>query len=161
MEARIETLSEKKLIGKHITMTFIENKTFQLWSSFMPEKKEIKNSIDSNLYSVEVFPVGYFNHFDPKKTFKKWAAIEVSDFNEIPSNMETLIIPTGIYAVFIHKGPATEADKTYRFIFTKWLPDSEYNVDERPHFAVMTEKYKKDDTSSEEEIWIPVKNKIP
>ena len=161
MEARIETLNEKKLIGKHITMTFIENKTFQLWSSFMPDKKEIKNSIDSNLYSIEVFPVGYFNHFDPTHTFEKWAAIEVSDFNEIPSNMETLIIPTGTYAVFIHKGPATEADKTYRFIFTEWFPNSEYNVDERPHFAVMTEKYKKDDPDSEEEIWIPVKNKIP
>lgn len=160
MEARIETLNEKKLIGKHISMSFIENKTFQLWSSFMPEKKEIKNSIDSNLYSLEVFPVGYFNHFDSKNTFEKWAAIEVSDFNEIPSNMETLIIPTGTYAVFIHKGPATEADKTYRFIFTEWLPNSEYNVDERPHFAVMTEKYKKDDPDSEEEIWIPIKNKI-
>ena len=160
MKARIETLIGKKLIGKHITMSFVENKTFQLWSSFMPERKEIKNSMDSNLYSLEVFPVGYFNHFDPKNTFKKWAAIEVSDFNEVPSNMETLIIPTGTYAVFIHKGPAAEADKTYSFIFTEWLPNSEYIVDDRPHFAVMTEKYKKDDPNSEEEIWIPVKNKV-
>ena len=160
MEARIETLIEKKLIGKHITMSFVENKTFQLWSSFMPERKEIKNSKDSNLYSLEVFPVGYFNHFDPKNTFEKWAAVEVSDINEVPLNMETLIIPTGTYAVFIHKGSAAEADKTYRFIFTEWLPNSEYNVDDRPHFAVMTEKYKKDDPDSEEEIWIPVKNKI-
>jgi len=160
MEARIEILTGKKLVGKHITMSFVENKTFQLWSSFMPERKEIKNPIDSNLYSLEVFPVGYFNHFDPKNTFEKWAAIEVSDFNEVPLNMEILIIPIGMYAVFIHKGPATEAEKTYHFIFTEWLPNSEYNVDDRPHFAVMTEKYKKDDPDSEEEIWIPVKNKI-
>ena len=157
MEARIKILTEKKLIGKHIIMSFVENKTFQLWSSFMPERKEIKNSIDSNLYSLEVFPVGYFNHFDPKNTFEKWAAIEVLDFNEIPPNMKALTIPTGRYAVFIHKGPATAADKTYGFIFTQWLPNSEYDVDDRPHFAVMTEKYKKDDPDSEEEIWIPVK----
>lgn len=160
MEARIETLIEKKLIGKHITMSFVENKTFQLWSSFMPDRKKIKNSMDSNLYSLEVFPVGYFNHFDPNNTFEKWAAIEVSDFNDVPSNMETLRVQTGTYAVFIHKGPATEAEKTYRFIFTEWLPNSKYNVDDRPHFAVMTEKYKKDDPDSEEEIWIPVKNKV-
>ena len=104
MEARIEILSEKKLIGKHIDMSFIENKTFQLWSSFMPKRKEIKNSIDSNLYSLEVFPNGHFDNFDPNNSFQKWAAVEVSDFETIPSEMETLIIPTGLYAVFVHKG---------------------------------------------------------
>ncbi|MCI9845830.1 GyrI-like domain-containing protein [Flavobacterium pectinovorum] len=160
MDTRIEILAEKKLIGKHITMSFLDNKTYRLWSSFMPERKEIQNSIDSNLYSLEVFSIGYFNDFDAKKTFEKWAAIEVSDFNEIPSGMETLIIPDGLYAVFIHKGPAAEAEESYRFIFTEWLPNSEYNVDDRPHFAVMTENYKKEDPNSEEEIWIPVKNKI-
>ncbi|WP_163409723.1 GyrI-like domain-containing protein [Flavobacterium ajazii] len=159
MEARIENLVEKKLIGKHITMSFTENRTFQLWSSFMPKRKEIQKTIDSNLYSLEVFPVGHFNDFDPQNTFEKWAAVEVSDFSETPSGMEPLIIPNGLYAVFIHKGPATEAEKSYRFIFTEWLPNSEYNVDDRPHFAVMTENYKKDDPDSEEEIWIPIKNK--
>ncbi|PXY43378.1 GyrI-like domain-containing protein [Flavobacterium hydrophilum] len=159
MEARIETLTEKKLIGKHITMSFVENKTFQLWSSFMPQRKEIKNSIDSNLYSLEVFSVGYFNHFDAKNTFQKWAAIEVSDFNEIPSGMEALTIPGGLYAVFVHEGPAIEGDKTYRFIFTEWLPASEYRVDDRPHFAVMSENYQRDNPNSEE-IWIPIKKKV-
>jgi AraC family transcriptional regulator len=159
MEARIEILTEKKLIGKHITMSFVENKTFQLWSSFMPERKEIKNTIDSNLYSLEVFPVGYFDHFDAKKTFKKWAAMEVSDYNEIPVNMETLVIPGGLYAVFVHEGPASEGDKTYRFIYTEWLPASEYRVDDRPHFAVMSENYQRDNPNSEE-IWIPIKNKV-
>lgn len=160
MDSRIETLTGKKLIGKHITMSFVENKTFQLWSSFMPERKKIRNSIDSNLYSLEVFPEGYFNNFDPKNTFEKWAAVEVSDLNEIPAGMESLLIPDGLYAVFIHKGPSTEAEKSYRFIFTEWLPDSKYFVDDRPHFAIMTENYKKDDPDSEEEIWIPVKNKV-
>ncbi|GGF24901.1 GyrI-like domain-containing protein [Flavobacterium limi] len=159
MDARIEILTEKKLIGKHITMSFVENKTFQLWSSFMPERKEIKNSIDSNLYSLEVFPIGYFDHFDAKKTFEKWAAMEVSDYNEIPADMETLIIPGGLYAVFVHKGPATEGDKTYRFIYTEWLPASEFKVDDRPHFAVMSENYQRDNPNSEE-IWIPIKNKV-
>jgi AraC family transcriptional regulator len=159
MEARIENLAEKKLIGNYIKMNFIENKTFQLWNGFMPRRKEIKNSIDSNLYSLEVFSVGHFDNFDPGNTFQKWAAIEVSDFEEIPSEMETLIIPAGLYAVFTHKGPASEGHKTYHSIFVEWLPDSEYKVDERPHFAIMGEKYKKEDPNSEEDIWIPIKNK--
>ena len=159
MKARIETVTEKKIIGKSIPMSFVENKTFQLWSSFMPVRKEIRSSIDSNLYSLEVFPVGYFDNFNPGKTFQKWAGVEVSDFNEIPADMETLIIPTGKYAVFIHKGAAAKANETYQAIFTQWLPNSEYKVDERPHFAVMSEKYKKDDPDSEEEIWIPIQIK--
>jgi len=159
MEAQIKIFTEKKLMGKHIDMSFIENKTFQLWSSFMPRKKDIKNSVDSNLYSLEVFPVGHFDNFDPSNTFQKWAAVEVSDFDHIPKEMETLIIPTGLYAVFIHKGPQSEGHKTYHSIFVEWLPNSDYTIDERPHFAVMDERYKKDDPDSEEEIWIPIKNK--
>jgi AraC family transcriptional regulator len=160
MEARIEILSEKKLIGKYIIMSFIENKTFQLWSAFMPKRKTIKNSIDSNLYSLEVFPDGHFNDFDPNNTFEKWAAVEVSDYDEIPSEMKPLTIPTGLYAVFVHKGPQSEGHKTYHSIFVEWLPNSEYMVDERPHFAVMGDQYKKEDPDSEEEIWIPITTKI-
>ncbi|WP_026728961.1 GyrI-like domain-containing protein [Flavobacterium denitrificans] len=159
MEAQIKILTEKKLVGKHTTMSFLENQTFQLWSGFMPRKKEIKNTVNNNLYSLEVFPVGYFDNFDAGRNFQKWAAVEVKNFPVIPKEMETLIIPTGIYAVFLHKGPASDAHKTYHSIFAEWLPNSEYTVDDRPHFAVMDEKYKKDDPTSEEEIWIPIKNR--
>lgn len=159
MEPQIKIFTEKKLVGKHIDMSFIENKTFQLWNGFMPKRKEIKNSVDSNLYSLEVFPVGHFDNFDPNNTFQKWAAVEVSDLDHIPKEMESLIIPTGLYAVFVHKGPQSEGHKTYHSIFVEWLPNSDYTIDERPHFAIMDEKYKKDDPDSEEEIWIPIKNK--
>lgn len=160
MEAKIENLPEKMLVGQYITMNFIENKTFQLWNGFMPRRKEIKNGVNADLYSLEVFPVGHFDNFDPNNFFQKWAAIEVTDFNEVPEEMETLTIQNGLYAVFTHKGSQSEAHKTYHSIFVEWLPNSKYTVDERPHFAVMSEKYKKDDPDSEEDIWIPIKNKI-
>ena len=66
----------------------------------MRDRKEIKNSIDSNLYSLEVYPVGYFNHFDAKNIFLIYFAMEVSDLNEIPSAMEALIITKGITCCF-------------------------------------------------------------
>nr|WP_294785118.1 GyrI-like domain-containing protein [uncultured Flavobacterium sp.] len=155
----IKTLDEKKLIGHSIEMSFIENKTFQLWNGFMPNKKQIKNTISANLYSLEVYNENYFDQFDPNKSFQKWATVEVSDFENVPEGMKTLIVPSGLYAVFLHVGPAAEANKTYHHIFAEWLPKSEYVVDERPHFAVMNEKYKKDDPDSEEEIWIPIKSR--
>lgn len=125
----------------------------------MPRRKEIRNNIDSKLFSVEVYDPLFFNNFEPEKVFEKWAAIEVTDFDTVPNEMEPLIFPCGDYAVFLHKGYSSEGEKTYNYIFMNWLPHSTYMLDNRPHFAVMGEKYKRDDSSSEEEIWIPVNSK--
>jgi AraC family transcriptional regulator len=159
MEPQFENLKERKLIGKKLAMSLSNNKTPELWRSFMPVRKEIKNSVNSDLYSVEVYGPAYFSHFNPAAVFEKWAAAEVDDLTAIPEGMETLILPEGLYAVFLYKGPASAAPKLYQFIFENWLPNSDCLLDNRPHFALMGEKYKNEDPCSEEEIWIPVKHK--
>lgn len=160
MQPRIEILSEKKLVGIKTQMSFADNKTRELWKSFMPRLNEIRNGIRSKLFSVEVYPsLLFFQNFNPAAEFIKWAAVEVTELTAIPDKMKTLILPTGLYAVFIHKGPASEGQKTYEYIFRSWLPNSDFILDNRPHFALMGEKYRNDDPNSEEEIWIPVKTK--
>jgi len=159
MVPRIEILAEKKLVGKRIKMSFSHNKTVDLWRSFMPRRKEICNKIGSELYSLEVYDPLFFDKFNPEKEFYKWAAIEVKNFYTVPEEMETITLPCGLYAVFIHKGPASAGPKTYEYIFRTWLPGSDFLLDNRPHFAVMGEKYKKEDADSEEEVWIPIKSK--
>jgi AraC family transcriptional regulator len=159
MKPRIETLTEKKLIGKRTRMSLSANKTGQLWQSFMPRRKEIQNIIGSELFSIEVYPPTYWDKFDPDAEFEKWAAVEVADWRTIPDNMETMLLSNGRYAVFIHKGPASAALQTYSYIFETWLPDSGFLLDNRPHFALMGDNYKNEDPDSEEEIWIPIKPK--
>jgi len=159
MEPQIKILTEKKFLGKRRIMSFSDNKTAELWKSFMPRRKEILNGIGSELYSIEVYAPSFFNNFNPDAEFEKWAAIEVSDFQPIPDGMETMISPEGLYAVFVHKGPASAGPKTYRYIFGTWLPSSDFLLDDRPHFAIMGQKYKHEDPGSEEELWIPVKPK--
>ena len=73
--------------------------------------------------------------------------------------MDTLILPGGLYAVFVHKGPASEGLRTYEYIFGKWLPASDFLLDDRPHFALIGKRYKHKDPNSEEEIWIPIKKR--
>src|SRR5688500_8248312 len=117
MFPRIETLTEKKLVGKRITMSLVENKTGEVWQRFMQGRRDIKNGLGPDLYSVQIYDPLYFQNFDPKRQFEKWATIEVSDFKTLPKEMETLILPAGLYAVFLHKGPSSAGAKTFQYIF--------------------------------------------
>ena len=158
MEHRIEILAEKKLIGKRMIMSFSDNKTGELWKSFTPRRKEIQNNIGTELYSMQVYPPLFFDNFNPNIEFEKWATIEVRDFNTVPAGMKTFVLKGGVYAVFIHKGLNTDTG-TFQNIFTNWIPNSMYLVDDRPHFEILGDKYKNNDPDSEEEVWIPIKRK--
>ena len=160
MFLRIASLEEKKLIGKKVSMNVLDNKTFELWQSFMKNRKSISNVVGNNLYSIQVYSnLDYFKNFNPKNSFIKWAASEVSDHHNIPSNMEPFIIEKGKYAVFLHKGLASEFPKTANYIFSQWIPNSDYSLDDRPHFELLGPKYKNNCSDSEEEVWIPIKKK--
>lgn len=159
MEPRIENIPEKKLIGKRKIMSFSHNTTADLWKSFMPRRNEIRNNIGADLYSMQIYAPAFFDKFNPATVFEKWAAIEVTNFDTVPANMETFTLPGGLYAVFLYKGTATAAAGTFQYILGTWLPNSEYILDNRPHFEILGEKYKNNDPDSEEEIWIPIKSK--
>ena len=159
MQPEIKTITEKKLIGKRIKMSLINNKTYSLWNSFMPRRKEIKNNLNSDLFSLRVYPPQYsFSNFDPNAEFEKWALTEVTDFDTVPNEMETFTLPAGLNAVFHYKGLNTDT-KIYEYIHGIWIPRSDYELDQRPHFEIMGAKYINNSPDSEEEIWIPVKKK--
>ena len=158
MLPKIITLTEKKLIGKRIRMSLADNKTFMLWQSFMPRRKEIKSNVTDLLFSMQVFSEP-LNVGDLSQQFDKWAAVEVTDFNIVPDEMETYILSGGLYAVFLYKGLSTDT-QIFHYIFGTWIPNSEYVLDNRPNFEILGEKYKNNDPNSEEEIWIPIKLKF-
>jgi AraC family transcriptional regulator len=159
MKPRIESLIEKKIVGKRIIMSYTDKKTSELWRSFMPMRKEIQNNIGTELYSIQIYAPLFFNNVDPNTAFEKWAAIEVTNFDTVPDEMETFTLTSGLYAVFQYKGTASGAANTFQYILGTWLPNSEYTLDNRPHFEILGEKYKNNDPDSEEEIWIPIKTK--
>ncbi len=159
MIPRIETITEKKLIGTRIRMRLSDNQTGLLWRDFMSRRKEIRNSLNTNLFSIEIYDRSHdFSDFNLDTDFEKWAAIEVSDFDIIPEHMEAITL-MGMYAVFLYKGDGRDARTTFEYIFDTWIPNSDYILDNRAHFAIMGAKYKLNDPSSEEEIWIPIKIK--
>ncbi len=155
MEPRIEKVAERKLVGAHRSMSFARPDVSSLWSGFMQSRREIKNPASSDLISMAVYGAGYFSSFDPARSFEKWAAIEVLSFEDVPQGMDTFILPSGLYAVFHYRGLNTDPS-VFEHIFKVWLPHSDYELDDRPHFEVLGDKYKNHDPSSEEDIFIPV-----
>jgi AraC family transcriptional regulator len=57
---------------------------------------------------------------------------------------------------FYYKGSSTDT-RIFQHIFETWLPQSGYELDNRPHFEVLGEKYRNNDPESEEDIYIPIK----
>lgn len=158
IEPRIETSNEKKLVGKRLTMSLSNNKTGELWRSFMLKRKEITNNLTNDFISMAIYTPTHFTDFKPTNDFEKWAAVEVTDFEDVPNEMETFTLKAGLYAVFDYKGLSTD-NSIFQYIFGVWLPNSVYLLDDRPHFEVLGDKYKNADSDSEEEIWIPIRMK--
>jgi AraC family transcriptional regulator len=158
MRPGIENLHAKKLIGKRLTMSLVHNKTVELWQDFMSRRMEIANNVTNDLISMQVYTPTYFANFKPSNEFEKWAAVEVTNFESVPTDMETFTLAGGLYAVFDYRGPGNDPG-IFQYIFESWLPDSDYLLDARPHFEVLGDKYKNNDPASEEEIWIPIKPK--
>jgi len=157
MTPKIITLDEKKLVGQNLSMSMTHNRTFELWKNFMPLRHQIKNKINSDFISMQAYAPSYnVLQYKPDEVFEKWATVEVSDFSAVPENMESFVLPAGLYAVFTHKGPASAGPQVFQYIFGTWLPNSDYTLDKRPHFEILGNKYKNEDPDSEEDIYIPI-----
>jgi AraC family transcriptional regulator len=159
MKSRIETISERKLVGKRMKMSLLENRTPILWKNFMVERHQIKSSVNNDLYSLQVYDSDYFTNFNPGREFIKYAMVEVENFDLIPNQMEAFTLPGGLYVVFTYKGLPREGAKAFQYIFNEWIPNSNYIVDSRPHFELLGEKHNNNSPASEEDIWIPIRKK--
>lgn len=140
-----------------MNMSYADNTTYKLWSSFMPLLKSISNRVGEDLFSIQQYDtLPDFSRFDSDYIFTKYAAVPVLNFESIPDDMESFTLESGTYAVFLHKGTPQNFMKTYNLIFREWLPQSGYKIDHRPHFEILGGKYKNNHPDSEEEVWIPV-----
>ena len=159
MQPRIEVLKVQKLVGLSQKMSLTNNTTAQLWGQFVPRIKEIQHRISADKISLQIYPPNYYTEFTPTTLFEKWATVEVTSFENAPEGMQTFVLQEGLYAVFDYKGSSADPS-IFQYIFSEWIPNSNYAVDDRPHFEVLGANYKNNDPDSEEEIWIPIRPKV-
>ena len=157
MFLRIETISIKKTLGFSTQTSIANDKTIEIWQKLMPRLKEVSGYKRADLISLQVYDTNSLQKFSPETEFKKYALIEVKNFDLIPDGFEKFEIPAGKYAVFLHKGTSADFYKTSNFIFGEWLPKSDYSLDDRPHFEILGDAYKgHNNPENEEEVWIPI-----
>ncbi len=155
IDPKIVEIQEKKMLGMRLEMSLVDNKTGDLFSKFMPRRKEIGTIVSDGTYALQQYD---FKSFSPQTVFEKWACVEVNDFMNIPDEMETFILQSGIYAVFTHKGTTENFIQLMKYILHAWLPNSNYKLDDRPHFEFLTSTYLgPNNPDSEEEVWIPIR----
>lgn len=156
IECTILKQEQLHLIGMSLRMSHINNRTVELWRSFMPRRREI-TATDSYLYSLRVYDRIDHPFHDPSAEFVKWACVKTDEGHEIPEGMQQIVVSGGLYAVFPYKGLPSAAASIFRAIFTEWLPKSEYQLDLRPHFELLGEKYDNNSPDSEEDIYLPIR----
>jgi AraC family transcriptional regulator len=156
MEQKIVNFPAMKIAGKRMIMSFADYRPGDLWSSFMPKKKLIPHVVGIEMYSIKIYEKDFYKNFDANRTFEMWASVEVSEIGDLPEGIEVLELPGGLYSVFSYKGGPEGAPEAFGYIFREWLPASGYQLDDRPHFEILGEKYRRDDVESEEEICIPI-----
>ena len=158
MKPTIKTFPTTKFIGMNSQFSYSDYRIGEFCEKCMPRINEIRNATGKDLFNIQINPENF--DFNPQTEFFKWAVVPVTDFNFLPEGMQSLIIEGGLYAVFNHIGDASKARETFGYIFGVWLPNSEYEFDNRPQFEILGEKYKNNAPDSEEEIWIPIKKRI-
>ncbi len=60
MTPQIITSTEKKLVGKHMYMSFANYKIAELWKNFMPHRNKITHQISNNLISLAIYKPDHF-----------------------------------------------------------------------------------------------------
>ncbi len=156
----IRKAPEKRIVGISLEMSIIDNKTGELWKRFKMLQEQVINRIDDGYYSIQRYPENYFNQaFDPNTKFLKSAGVAVSHFeDDLPLHLDHITIPEGLWAVFKYKGTVEQFSQFAAYIYTQWLPESGYQIDDRPHYEYLSAHYLgTQNSNSEEDVWIPIR----
>lgn len=149
-----------KMVGCKLLMNLAEDKTSLLWEMFMSRCCNIKKRKNNMLYSIQFYEKDTnFMSFERLKKYENWAAVEVESFTDIPQGLESLIVPSGLYARFIYQGLAANFSQYLQQMIYDWLVKSPFDIDNRPHFMVMAADYSPIDFHAQEEVWLPIQKK--
>jgi AraC family transcriptional regulator len=148
----IKSINAIYLIGLSKEINRSEShKIVELWKSFMPIASGMKAGKSTAYFAVQI----YQDFSGNEKPYTIWAATEKAQHKTVPDQLKHLQIPSGLYAVVELHG--MDIAGLYQNFMSAWLPQSDYTIDNRPHFQIMGEDYKNGSPDSKEHVCIPIK----
>jgi AraC family transcriptional regulator len=94
---------------------------------------------------------------DDAGNFDYIAAVEVTDFSDLPREFSSARIPEQKYAVFTHSEHIASVRRTINTIWNQWLPVSGFKAADAPNFERYDQNFDPLTGNGGLEIWIPVK----
>ncbi len=148
----IEAMGEIKLVGTARTYTMETRAQIPAqWQAFFEAGYDIANAIPGAMYGVSISgsPEG----------FRYGVGLAVNKVASIPEGTCEMVLSGGDYAVLRAKGPVSDLPQHFDWMFSTWLPGSEYGQREGAVF----ERYPDDPDNTPDmmryEIWVPVRHK--
>lgn len=117
------------------------------WMRFMPYIGNIPGQIGHTAYGVCC---------DADANFEYIAGVEVSTFDDLPSEFSRARLPAQRYAVFSHREHISRMRATVYTIWNKWLPTSGYTHADAPDFELYDERFDPHTGNGVVEIWLPI-----
>jgi len=99
-------------------------KVTELWKNFNPNVKNIKERKNGKDWIK--YGVSYDRNVN--KTYKYMASIEVSQFQNLPDDLITKIVPSQEYYHFTHSGSMEYLIHSIYSIYKVWLPEKKLKV---------------------------------
>lgn len=164
MQPKIITIDTKQIVGlstRFISIMSQEKNNHivipKLWDTFFNQISSVKNRANSSLIGVCSYISDPSKKNHPDECFYL-AGAEVSNIESeaTPTEMESLTVPAGRYAVFTHKGPLSKLDHTMNYIFGSWLPKSKEELRDAPDLEIYGDRFNPNSEDSEFEILIPI-----
>ena len=128
-----------------------------LWDQFIRRAKEVPHRAGDAMYGI-IYGRPESERTHPHE-LQYIAGVAVSSLGEVPEGMVPRAIPTGKFAVFIHRGSIMKIAETCREIYRVSLPQSGWEHAEIADVELYDERFDCESEQSEMEYWISVRPK--
>jgi AraC family transcriptional regulator len=119
------------------------------WQRFVPSLGSVPGQVGRAAYGVNY-------NGDDDGNFDYLCGVEVSSFAGLARSWGRLRIPEQRYAVFAHRDHVSTIRRTHNTIWTKWLPQSGYEVADAPHFERYGDDFDGQTGTGGIEVWLPL-----
>jgi AraC family transcriptional regulator len=162
MKPEIVELEPMRVVGLEYHGKNQNQEIAVLWQNFLSRVHEINRSkhLSWSLGVCEPLEESIDDvDLDHPNDFKYLACVVADEETPVPEGMKTWQVDHTTYAVFTHTGPVEMLGDTYKAIYSKWLPESGYDVVFTYDFELYDQDFMPGDDKSKMYIYIPIKGK--